>query len=130
MLSLNNCSPEDSLTPKYKKRVRFLSSIKKNNMFHKKWFVEFQYLSKKIHFSRKYVPQTWSLKCFNNGKCSYKVLLPLRPNLWPQFRLRFAESKVCLPAGVHATHNHLMLGFTSSSSIYQSGRALCTLKSV
>lgn len=36
---------------------------------------------------------------------------------------------MCLPAGVRAIHNRLMGGFTFSSSIYQSGRALCTLKS-
>lgn len=32
--------------------------------------------------------KTWPSKCFNHGKCSYKVLFPLGPNLWPQFRLR------------------------------------------
>lgn len=32
--------------------------------------------------------QPWPLKCYIRGKCSYKVLFPLGPNLWPQFRLR------------------------------------------
>lgn len=32
--------------------------------------------------------QPWPLKCYIHGKRSYKVLFPLGPNLWPQFRLR------------------------------------------
>lgn len=32
--------------------------------------------------------QDWPLKCYIHSECSYKVLFPLGPNLWPQFRLR------------------------------------------
>lgn len=38
------------------------------------------------------------LKCYIPGKCSYKVLFPLGPNLWPRFRLR----EICREQGLLA----------------------------
>lgn len=65
-------------------------------MFHKK--LVFFSICQEIHFSTQHAPKDWSLKCFNNGKRSYKVLFPLRPNLWPQFRL----GEICRERGLLA----------------------------
>lgn len=40
----------------------------------------------------------WPLKCYIHGKCSYKVLFPSGPNLWPRFRLR----EICREQGLAA----------------------------
>lgn len=47
----------------------------------------------------------WPFKCYIHGKCSYKVLLPPGPNLWPQFRLReICGEQGLLARGLCAPH--------------------------
>lgn len=75
-------------------------------------------------------PQPWPLNSYIHVKCSYKVLF-LGLNLWLHFKL----GEICgeqgrLACGCACNTQSPDARLASSSSIYQSGHALCSLKSV